>query len=201
MRRTSWRCPLPGFQLHTLKRAAPEQKELRTDPKAVAALVPLDGFVFCSSSLKSPGQKVLYLITSWEARRKCLMTASQEGKESSGRWLHSSFRSLLPSGVPRCLTRYSTKTQISFSSGLLGGFSHRSTRSFTVPGSTLHLSFIFRHFHCPLLTLLQPSWLSLSFFNYQVLPCQGEFAPAVLSACQVPRIPSLKPHIICLTSS
>lgn len=86
-------------------------------------------------------------------------------------------------------------------SGLLGGFSHRSTRSFTVPGSTLHLSFIFRHFHCPLLTLLQPSWLSLSFFNYQVLPCQGEFAPAVLSACQVPRIPSLKPHIICLTSS
>ena len=159
------------------------------------------GFVFCSSSLKSPGQKALYLIRSWEARRKCLMTASQGGKESSGRWLHSCFRSLLPSGVPGCFTRYSTKTQMSFSSGLLGSFSHRSTRSFTVPGSTLPLSFIFCHFHCPLLTLLQPSWLSLSFFNYQVLPCQGEFAPAALSACQVPRIPSPKPQVICLTSS
>ena len=128
------------------------------------------------------------------------MTASQGGKESSGRRLHSSFRSLLPSGVPRCFTRYSTKMQTSFSSGLLGGFSHRSPRPFTVPGSTLPLSSIICHFHCPLLTLLQPSWLSLSFFNYQVLPCQGEFAPAV-SACQVPRIPSPKPHFVCLTSS
>lgn len=88
----------------------------------MAALAPLNGSVFCSSSPKSPGQKALYLIRIWEARRNCLMTASQGGKESGGRRLHSSFRSLLSSGVPRCFTRYSTKTQTSFSSGLLGAF-------------------------------------------------------------------------------
>ena len=50
------------------------------------------------------------------------MPASQGGKESSGRWLQSSFRSLLPSGVPRCFTRYSTKTQRGFSQGCWGPF-------------------------------------------------------------------------------
>lgn len=103
--------------------------------QVVAAPVSPSGFIFCSSSLKSPGLKASYLIRYWESGRNFPITASQGGKEAKERWPHSSFRGLLSSGVPR----YWAKTQISCSSRLLGCFSHTPARSLAIPGCVLPL--------------------------------------------------------------
>lgn len=56
----------------------------------MSTLLQLSGFIFCSSSLKGPWQKALYLIRSWEARSSCLMAASRGDEAASGRWPQSS---------------------------------------------------------------------------------------------------------------
>ena len=61
------------------------------------------------------GEKVSLLIRIWEAMRNCLITASHRDRDRNGRWPEKLVKILFCSGR---ITRWSAKTQISYSSRL-----------------------------------------------------------------------------------